>query len=212
MSEGSRALSLAPSTSSGSSIGSPEWTCSECQADGAAVELVEYEGNMVCPQCARIDAVASSARGHVDINDISGQIVDRTQSLQSLEKSWNDRSTWHDRGFMVSPFSSRLRDEANISGACRHGSRCSYDSGRLQQQLQPPQWLATLVQRSPKGRISGWWMETYVDTYQNPEACSATLHGREDGYAGDELACHLQQAQREAVRVANCHSRLYEGR
>jgi hypothetical protein len=102
MSEGSRALSLAPSTSSGSSIGSPEWTCSECQADGAAVELVEYEGNMVCPQCARIDAVASSARGHVNINDISGQIVDRTQSLQSLEKSWNDRSTWHDRGFMVS--------------------------------------------------------------------------------------------------------------
>ena len=68
------------------------------------MELVEYEGNMVCPQCALIDATASSARGHVDINDISGQIVDKTQTLQSLEKSWNDRSTWHDRGFMVSPF------------------------------------------------------------------------------------------------------------
>jgi len=165
MSEGSRALSLAPSTSSGSSVGPPEWTCSECQADGAAVELVEYEGNMVCPQCARIDATASSARGHVDINDISGQIVDKTQSLQSLEKSWNDRSTWHDRGFMVSPFDSLSMYEANISGACRYCPRCSYDSGRLQQQLQPPQRLATLVQRSPKGRILGWRVETYVDTY-----------------------------------------------
>jgi hypothetical protein len=212
MSEGSRALSLAPSTSSGSSIGPPEWTCSECQADGAEVELVEYEGNMVCPQCARIDAVASSARGHVDINEISGQIVDRTQSLQSLEKSWNDRSTWHDRGFMVSPLNSFWKNEANITGPCRYGPRCSYDPGSLQQQLQPSQRLATLVQRSPKGRILGRRMETYVDAHQNAKACFAVVYGCEDGFAGNELACNIQQAQGEAVRVANCHSRLYEGR
>jgi len=212
MSEGSRALSLAPSTSSGSSIGPPEWTCADCQADGAAVELVEYEGNMVCPQCALIDATASSAIGHVDINDISGQIVDKTLSLQSLEKAWNDRSTWHDRGFMVSPLSLNAQERAKIIGTCRYCPRCSYDLGGLQQQLQPPQRLATMVQRSSKGRILGRRLETYVNTYQNTEARFTALNGCQDGFAGNELACHLQQAQREAVRVTNCYPGLHQRR
>lgn len=70
--------------------------------DGAAVELMESDGNMVCPRCALVDATASSARGYVDVNDISGQIVESTQTLQTLQRTWHDRTTWNDRAFMVS--------------------------------------------------------------------------------------------------------------
>jgi hypothetical protein len=65
--------------------------------------LIEVEGSMVCPQCAMIDATATSARGHVDISAINGQIMDKTQTLQTLQNTWNDRATWHDRNFMVCP-------------------------------------------------------------------------------------------------------------
>ena len=103
MSGGPRTASRPQSISSGSSIGPPEWTCPNCLVDGAAVELIESDGNMVCPQCALVDATASSARGHVDVNDVSGQIVEHSQTIQSLENTWNDRPNWHDRTFMVSP-------------------------------------------------------------------------------------------------------------
>ena len=95
----------AASTSSCSSVGPPEWTCAGCSADGAAIELIQVDGNMVCPQCATIDTCATSARGHVDISTINGQIVEKTQTLQTLQSTWNDRASWNDRTFMVSPLS-----------------------------------------------------------------------------------------------------------
>jgi hypothetical protein len=148
MSGPSSSTSRAQSISSGSSIGPPEWTCVNCQEeDGAAVELVESDGNMVCPQCAMIDSMASSARGHVDVNEISGQIMDKTQSLQSLESAWNDRSNWHSRTFMVSPAVLNQQNSADSIDSCGCGACYTHIFGRLQLQLQPSEWRATLVQR-----------------------------------------------------------------
>jgi hypothetical protein len=213
MSGPSSSTSRAQSISSGSSIGPPEWTCVNCQEeDGAAVELVESDGNMVCPQCAMIDSMASSARGHVDVNEISGQIMDKTQSLQSLESAWNDRSNWHSRTFMVSPAVLNQQNSADSIDSCGCGACYTHIFGRLQLQLQPSEWRATLVQRSQKGRVLGWRMETHVDTYQDAEIGSAVKYGCQAGIPGDEPDFDVQQAQGETFRVAYRHSKLHQGR
>jgi hypothetical protein len=65
------------------------------------VELIESEGNIVCPQCAVIDTTATSANTHVDLDKTSGLIVDPIQALRTLQTAWGDRSTWVDRNYMV---------------------------------------------------------------------------------------------------------------
>jgi DNA-directed RNA polymerase subunit RPC12/RpoP len=102
----SRAPSVGRSESLPHPPGTPsstEWVCQACQAERNVIsELVMTDGHMVCPKCALVDAVATSAKSHVDLSADQSQIFDPLQSLQTLDAGWAQRDESLDRVFMVS--------------------------------------------------------------------------------------------------------------
>lgn len=82
------------------------WICKFCKAsEDVEVQLQQMEDEMVCPLCAKVDAHASSVIGHVDVNEVTGQIVDDVSTHQAMNKSRMYTGDWYEKRYIVSLFS-----------------------------------------------------------------------------------------------------------
>lgn len=77
--------------------------CQSCKDSGnVEVVLRQIDNEMVCPKCAVVDEYASSMINHVDVSDVTGQIVDGVQSLQSMDRSRIFSGDKNERRYTVS--------------------------------------------------------------------------------------------------------------
>lgn len=83
------------------------WTCKFCkESDKVDVDLQQVDDEMVCPLCARVDAHASSVVRHVDVNEVTGMIVDDVSTHQAIDKTRMYSGDWNERRYIVSLSSS----------------------------------------------------------------------------------------------------------
>lgn len=64
---------------------------------------------MVCPRCAKVDAIATSVSSHVDLNEITGQIIESNDTLRTLDKSRMMDGDKKERRFTVSAIAAGSR-------------------------------------------------------------------------------------------------------
>lgn len=57
---------------------------------------------MVCPRCATVDPIATSAVSHLDVNDVTGQIVTSVNTLRDMETTRKLEGDKRERRFIVS--------------------------------------------------------------------------------------------------------------
>lgn len=109
-----------PSTPSTSTTAN--WICRACKdSEDVEVDLQQMGGEMVCPLCATVDAHASSVVGHVDVSEITGQIVDDASTHQSMDRSRMFSGDWNEKRYIVSlsPSASVQRKGVQCLQQCR---------------------------------------------------------------------------------------------
>lgn len=96
-------MASTPTPSTPASSTPASWICKACKdSENVEVELQQMDDEMVCPLCAKVDTHASSVVRHVDVSEITGQIVDDVSTHQAMNKSRMYSGDYYERRYTVS--------------------------------------------------------------------------------------------------------------
>ena len=150
------------------------WTCKFCkESDNVDVDLQQVDDEMVCPLCARVDAHASSVVRHVDVNEVTGMIVDDVSTHQAIDKSRMYSGDWNERRYIVGLSSSCIKKRRSVfttiagklmdrAETRRRADQAQSSRNLRAHQLQSRKWFTTMARPDPESRPRGPGSETNV--------------------------------------------------